>query len=379
MHDSQKFHHYDVGGKKFTRNVDAFRYLTYMNNTHGADLKLRFFISFDFLINHSKYEWQKEPPKPLTYYMDKHLLLLRERYKNFFVWYSGGTDSHPMLQSFARLQVPAQVVWWRAPEYAPIRVVEWDKLIFPDFITYMKEANKERHLFDYYIVDQCLPTEKTIERFMNDFSGTYETHKNMWNFPGEYTNYKGGRPQTSSLKESDCTVGGYEKPFLKIRKGWWCHSLADFSITYCPDTQTDFIWFYITDLVPELHIKLTWLRLKAIETVLKRYNLPVTNQQISVMQRPTSKYYKEINDLNEQIALNDWLGFPGNKPNTKLPSTIGFAANKRHVIIRDKLYRPVKDFWYQEIAPYIEDKFLFHKHQRIIPVHTSLIRLKLVD
>jgi len=243
----------------------------------------------------------------------------------------------------------------------------------------LKKANKERHLFDYYIVDQCLPTEKTIERFMNDFSGTYETHKNMWNFPGEYTNYKGGRPQTSSLKESDCTVGGYEKPWLIIRKGWWCHSLADFSITYCPDTQTDFIWFYITDLVPELHIKLTWLRLKAIETVLKRYNLPVTNQQISVMQRPTSKYYKEINDLSQQVALNDWLGFPGNKPNTKLPSTIGFAANKRHVIIRDKLYRPVKDFWYQEIAPYIEDKFLFHKHQRIIPVHTSLIRLKLVD
>ena len=305
MHDSQKFHYYDVGGKKFTRNVDAFRYLTYMNNTHGANLKIRFFINFDFLINHSKYEWQKEPPKPLTYYMDKHLLLLRERYKNFFVWYSGGTDSHPMLQSFARLQVPAQVVWWRAPEYAPIRVVEWDKLIFPDFITYMKEANKERHLFDYYIVDQCLPTEKTIERFMNDFSGTYETHKNMWNFPGEYTNYKGGRPQTSSLKESDCTVGGYEKPWLIIRKGWWCHSLADFSITYCPDTQTDFIWFYITDLVPELHIKLTWLRLKAIETVLKRYNLPVTDMQISVMQRPTSKYYKEINDLSQQVALND--------------------------------------------------------------------------
>ena len=122
-----------------------------------------------------------------------------------------------------------------------------------------------------------------------------------------------------------------------------------------------FIWFYITDLVPELHIKLTWLRLKAIETVLKRYNLPVTNQQISVMQRPTSKYYKEINDLNEQIALNDWLGFPGNKPNTKLPSTIGFAANKTNVIMRNKLYRPVNDFWHKEIVPSIEDKFLLHK------------------
>ena len=83
--------------------------------------------------------------------------------------------------------------------------------------------------------------------------------------------------------------------------------------------------------------------------------------------------------MNEQIALNDWLGFPGNKPNTKLPSTIGFAANKRNVIMRNKLYRPIKDFWHQEIAPYIEDKFLFHKHQRIVPVHTSLIRLKLVD
>ena len=135
----------------------------------------------------------------------------------------------------------------------------------------------------------------------------------------------------------------------------------------------------MTDLVPELHIKLTWLRLKAIETVLKRYNLPVTDMQVSVMQRPTSKYYKEINDLSQQVALNDWLGQPGNKPNSQLPSTIGFDANKTNVIMRNKLYRPVKDFWHQEIVPSIDDKFLLHKHQRILPVHTSLIRLKKVQ
>ena len=68
-----------------------------------------------------------------------------------------------MLETFVRLQVPAQVVWWHAPEYSPVRKVEWDKLIAPDLITYMKEANKERHLLDYHIVDQYLPTEKTPE------------------------------------------------------------------------------------------------------------------------------------------------------------------------------------------------------------------------
>ena len=135
----------------------------------------------------------------------------------------------------------------------------------------------------------------------------------------------------------------------------------------------------MTDLVPELHIKLTWLRLKAIETVLKRYNLPVTDGQISVMQRPTSKYYKEINDLSQQVALNDWLGFPGNKPNSQLPSTIGFAANKTNVIMRNKLYRSVEDFWHQEIVPSIEDRFLIQQHQRILPVHTPLIKLKKVQ
>ena len=96
------------------------------------------------------------------------------------------------------------------------------------------------------------------------------------------------------------------------------------------------------------------------------------------MQRPTSKYYKEINDLSGQIALNDWLGRPGNKPNSKLPFSIGYEANKKNVIMRKKLYRPVDDFWHQEIVPSIEDKFLIHKHKRILPVHTSLIRLKKV-
>jgi|TARA_R110000824_G_scaffold107703_3_gene254206 hypothetical protein len=378
MHDSQKFHYYDVGGKKFTRNVDAFSYLNYMNNTHGKNFKIRFFLNFDFILNPSKYKWQEEPLMPLTYYMDEHLRLLQEKYKNFFVWYSGGTDSHPMLQTFTRLKLPAKIVWWNAPQYSNIRKIEWDNLINTDFINYMKEANKKSHLFDYHIVDQHLPTEKEIELFMSDFSGTYEAHKEMWNFPSHYTDYKGGKPQTQFLQESECTVGGYEKPFLKIRKGWWCHTLGDFVITYCPDTQTDFIWFYITDLIPELHIKLTWLRLKALETILERDNLPVTDEQISVMQRPTSKYYKEINDLSGQIALNDWLGRPGNKPNSKLPFSIGYEANKKNVIMRKKLYRPVDDFWHQEIVPSIEDKFLIHKHKRILPVHTSLIRLKKV-
>ena len=69
MHDSQKFHFYEVGDKRFTRNVDAFSYLSSMK-TQGADIKIRFFINFDFLINHSRYYWREEPSMPLTYYMD---------------------------------------------------------------------------------------------------------------------------------------------------------------------------------------------------------------------------------------------------------------------------------------------------------------------
>ena len=378
MHESQKFHYYEVGDKRFARNVDAFSYFSSMK-TRGADVKIRFFLNFDFLINHSRYKWQEEPSMPLTYYMDKHLLLLREKYKNFFVWYSGGTDSHPMLETFVRLKVPAKIVWWNAPEYSYIRKIEWDNLIAPDFIRYMKEVNKKSHLFDYHTVDQYLPTEKEVERLMSDFSGTYGAHKEMWNFPGDYTDYKGGKPQTQFLRESECTVGGYEKPWLKIRKGWWCHSIGDFVLTYCPDTQTDFIWFYITDLVPELHIKVTWLRLKALETLLKKYNLPFTDEQLSKMQRSTSKYYKELNDLSQQIALNDWLGLPGNKPNSILPSSIGYEANTKNVMMRNKFYRPVEDFWYQEIVPSIENRFLMHKKQRILPVHTPMIKLKKVQ
>ena len=47
--------------------------------------------------------------------------------------------------------------------------------------------------------------------------------------------------------------------------------------------------------------------------------------------------------------------------------------------MRNKLYRPVEDFWHQEIVPSIEDKFLIHKQQKILPVHTSSIRLKKIQ
>jgi len=378
MYESQKRHYYEVEGKRFTRNVDAFGYLTDIKN-RGIDAKIRFVLNFDFLINHSKYKWQEEPPMTLSYYMDRHLLLLLEKYKNFFVWYSGGTDSHPILETFARLKVPAKIVWWVAQGYAYFRKVEWDTFIYPDFVHYMKKANKESHLFDFHIVDQQLPTEKEIERYMSDFSGGCWARSEMWNFPSHYTDYKGEKPQTHLLRESGCSVGGYEKPFLKIRKGWWCHTLGDFVVTYCPDTQTDFIWFYITDLVPELHIKITWLRLKALEKILKRDNLPVTDEQISVMQRPTSKYYKEINDLSGGIAINDWLGLPGNKLNSEIPDSIGYEAYIKNTAMKKKSYRPVDDFWYKQIIPSVADRYLMHKDKKLLYVHTPLIKLKKVQ
>ena len=378
-HENQNFWYYEVEGKRFNNNVDTFIALK-KARLKNRRAKPTFILDFKFIRNASKKLWQKEPEHPLSFYMDKHVRILSEKFKKIILFYSAGTDSHPIAQTFARCEVPVELLWWRSPEYSHIRSVEWENHVVPDLKIYFNKVNKIKKLLTYNETIQALPKEQDLANFIVDVYGTFDANKQPWNFPGKYESMEGGIPSNYKTKDTDCVIGGYEKPFIRLRQGWWWHCLADSTLTYCPDESTNFIWFYITDNVPELHVKCTWLKIKAIESILRREKLPFTDAQVMGMQHHASPYYKEINDQVGYISLNKWLSLPGNKPHAdkRMADTIGFKAVEINEGIIKKRYQPIDKYWKEVVVTSVEGKYLNLKTKTITPIYTPLIPIKRV-
>ncbi len=112
-HENQNFFHYEVDGTTLKTNIEAFRALK-TARLKNPRAKPKFILDFDFLKNPDKNLWQTEPPESLSFYMDKHAVLLSEKFNKIILFYSGGTDSHPIAGTFARCGIPVELLWWGA-------------------------------------------------------------------------------------------------------------------------------------------------------------------------------------------------------------------------------------------------------------------------
>jgi hypothetical protein len=257
---------------------------------------------------------------------------------------------------------------------------KWEELDKPDLVSYVAEINKTKKVFTYQEIIQHLPTEDTLYKFLVDASGPFNQNAAPWNFPGHCTDGKGGIPLNFKTRDTDCVVAGMEKPCIRLRQGWWFHSLGDGTLTYLPDESTNFVWFYITDLVPELHVKCSWLKMKAIENILNREKLPFTDTQVMSMQQETSPYYKAINDATGMIPLNRRLSLSGGTGDCSLFSKYYDASGKSDAEIYNTLKKErfpgVEDFWESVVVPSVEPRYINLSVKAVATLSTPLIPLK---
>ena len=192
-----------------------------------------------------------------------------------------------------------------------------------------------------------------------------------------------GIPLYFKTKDTACAVAGIEKPFIRLRQGWWFHSLGDGTLTYLPDESTNLVWFYITDLVPELHVICSWLKMKAIENILKRENLPFTDTQVMNMQDEASPYYKEINDASGMIPLNRRLSLCQTNAIDSLFSKYydasGEVCGEIYSTLKKERFPGIEDFWESVVVPTVESKYINLSAKTVAIIHTPLIPLKRVS
>ena len=378
-HENQNFFHYEVDGTTLKTNIAAFSALK-TARLKNPRAKPKFILDFDFLKNPDKNLWQTEPPESLSFYMEKHAVLLSEKFNKIILFYSGGTDSHPIAETFARCGIPVELLWWGLdlwPCGSLSHLNKWEKWDKPDLVSYVAEINKTKKVFTYQEIITQLPTEAALYNFLVDASGPFDQNSQPWNYPGYCTDGEGGIPLNFKTRDTDCVVAGMEKPCIRLRQGWWFHSLGDGTLTYCPDESTNFVWFYITDLVPELHVKCSWLKMKAIENILNRERLPFTDGQVMSMQQETSPYYKAINDASGMIPLNRRLSLPGNKQHAdpKMSESTGFNAMESFNKAKER-FHGIEDFWESVVVPSVEPRYTNLSAKAVTAISTPLIPLK---
>ena len=96
MHKDSIVGTYDVKGTKFINKIKALQYAT-------ANKIKRHEIVWDFSDDYfSKFDWTTEPPESLSYYYTQRCQQLRDTYDYLILYYSGGSDSHNILEHFLK-------------------------------------------------------------------------------------------------------------------------------------------------------------------------------------------------------------------------------------------------------------------------------------
>jgi len=403
MKFDNKFFHYEVADKKFHNNISAFQYVADLKRKiPWADIRVKFVLDFDFMKNPKKYNWKIEPKESFSYYMEKTAMAIYEKHKNIMLWYSGGTDSHPIAKTFAKLGIPIHLIFCDAFAHCSdnkmtIRKKEWDSILKPTLVDWIKEQNKKNKIIELDEVS-VRNFDYNLETFFSDnqFVGNYDlvACDGAWNFPNSKILINENR---NNINLDKCAISGFEKPWIVLSNdGWWCHTVKDRVVAQTalrsPFSSLDddnYFWFYINDFVPELQIKSTWNRISAIEKIIEKYNLPLTSDQVNNMQETTSKYYKEMNDMTGYIPLVESLSLPGYKQhyNKNLPTTVGAIAarfdlrNPYNIELTGEFGKKerliINDFWKNNILKSTDASFFVDIDNKTCQIlYTDLIKVK---
>lgn len=332
--------HYRVGSKKFYNNVSALQQFT-----KDPTQSLEFRLEFNFLYN--PVLWQKEPPQDVFYYMDYRSKLIKDRYKNIYVEYSGGTDSHTMLESLFRVNCPVHLHHSIIRSMSDYSNKMWRKnqLSFKE----LKSKNIKSFTLDDWSPFNNKGLDKTLLNYRGNFNIVSNFNVWQWEF---YTD----KTTRYNIKNNDCIILGKEKPKLIIKDGWWCWQDTDASFTdaYWDIDQGDFIYFFMSDECPELFIKLAWCKIKKIKEIAARTNTVITNDWIQTIQDVDSLYYEEINQSMGYRALNSILNSNSYKLNSNHNPR---KVENQKFAIENKIIDFKKEYFNSEVVNKIRDDF----------------------
>jgi hypothetical protein len=294
--------YYQVGDKKFLNNIDALIY-----SSENGMLPVDYNLDFDFFRN---YNWQQEPVHDIKFYLRKHASIIQQKYDDISIMYSGGTDSHTIFTTFTELNIPNI----RLVNYTEVneKNAKWidskkpNKTLKEKYTGVLTGLNYSTVGFEENYVTYN-PTEKDWIKNISDFKiGNWNSDVNS---PlSQYYHYHNHNPGLLRITSNSCVVWGFEKPKLCIEKGWWCWYTFSGHWLYpsgLPAThKPDYVYFFITDDVPEIQVKLSWLKIAELEKIILSNKILIDKESLFNIQSDSGRYYRRLNHAMGYKAVN---------------------------------------------------------------------------
>lgn len=270
-------------------------------------LPVEYGLDFKFL---RSYNWKQEPEHDIKFYLRKHATIIQNRYNDVSIMYSGGTDSHTIFTTFTELNIPNI----RLVNYTEVneKNARWigskkpNKTLNEKYTGVLTGLNYSTVGFEENFVTYN-PTEKDWLRNISDFKiGNWNSDVNS---PlSQYYHYHSHNPGLLRLAGNSCIVWGFEKPKLCIEKGWWCWYTYPGQWLYpsgLPATNNpDYVYFFMSDDVPEIQVKLSWLKIAELEKIIISNKLSITKESLFRIQADSSPYYRRLNRAMGYKAIN---------------------------------------------------------------------------
>jgi hypothetical protein len=245
--------------------------------------------------------WRSEPPESVFTYIDAVTRDIASKYDKIILMYSGGTDSHTVLDSFVRCGLRDVEICMNntedhrgCPDRATTNswatdVLKSDyKYLFTDYGYTFNDRTEEGKVWNNITKDE-------MDEALHTYSGSFQS---------QIVPSYGGAKYPPSLHITDskktAVVWGLEKPHIRVEEGWLCWSMSSVLAegnNLGPNVDFDNVYFYLSEAVPELQIKISWLMMKETVSILKEVGLEVNDKNLNFIQDKYRSFniYNRIN------------------------------------------------------------------------------------
>jgi hypothetical protein len=348
--------YFDINGKKFLNNVDALIEASKFSNP-----RIEFVLDYDVYRNRNL--WKTEPSLNIKDYFRSYAKIISEKYEDITIHYSGGTDSQTILDAFIDAGVRNVKLWYRSSpgfeDFGPrIKVFEdTRKSLIEKYSEKLKQLNYTIVGMDSqfsFKAGDAAEWRLALENFIGDYDFVKNCNESI-------KHYHSKHKTVSLIKKNSCMIWGLEKPYMVLKNGIWywvTFSNRWFQYDMPSSNEYDTIFFFFNDDVPEIPIKLTWLKIDALEKILKTY-INITNSEAEMLckdfQSFSSSYYTFINESMGYKALN--LSLNG----TYWRASQDYTAGKNHLYAkREKsgINRETKYFYEENVLGKVNSAYL---------------------
>ncbi len=379
--------HIEVNGRRFHSDIQALTHITQelvRNDTPNRPkldlagyLARKGALEFHMAGVDPTQDWTQEPEATLEQLRDQMCAALEQRYDQIYLAYSGGTDSDTIADAFRRrgtkgitlvnvanatVQKRTEARTWLAQHTGEaVRVKYADAIANLGWKVLMFEAWQPYDTQQY---------EKSL--LENEFM----SWDNDYNNPNAWAQNSGDITLTRAQGRS-CWILGLEKPHLTVENGWYSfqmhHNLFDTPLS-CVDPNSELIYFWLNDLVPDLIKKMAHAKATEMRKIFQQEGQAPDKQKVNSMNHWSSKHYHRLNRAMGLGGLTNFLMTPETKGGTWRSTDIKqqnelkekHTLNKR--LIRDRYFDEV-------ISKTVHHGLLDLTHRKPIGIVSKSIRL----